>query len=185
MRLEMSKRQHVLFSPPCVSYNDIILSVFSCVWHLSHCAGVSLDGVVMAFDSHHTLLRGRMPQPAAFWLQVRQVGWLSSRMALWSHGQCISLLFSHSIVSNSLWPRDLQHARLPYPSPSPRACQIHVYPVSDAIQPSHPLSSPAPPAFNLSQHQGHFQWVGSSHQVAKVLELQHQSFPWILRIDFF
>ena len=50
--------------------------------------------------------------------------------------------------------------------------QTHVHWVSDAIQPSHPLSSPSPPAFNLSQHQGLFQWVSSSHQVAKVLEFQ-------------
>ena len=56
--------------------------------------------------------------------------------------------------------------------------QTQVHQVSDAIQPSHPLSSPSPPAFNLSQHQGLFQGVSSSHQVAKVLEfqLQHQSF---------
>ena len=55
--------------------------------------------------------------------------------------------------------------------------QTHVHWVSDAIQPSHPLSSPSPSAFNLSQHQGLCQWVSSSHQVAKVLEfqLQHQS----------
>ena len=68
----------------------------------------------------------------------------------------------------------------------PEFIQTHVHPVSDAIQPSHPLSSPSPPAFNLSQHQGHFQWVGSSHEVAKVLEfqLQHQSFQWIFRTDF-
>ena len=65
--------------------------------------------------------------------------------------------------------------------------QTHVHQVSDAIQPSHPLSSPSPPAFNLSQHQGLFQWVGSSHQMTKVLELQlqHQSFQWIFRTDFF
>ena len=64
--------------------------------------------------------------------------------------------------------------------------QTHVHWVSDAIQPSHPLSSPSPPAFNLSQHQGLFQWVNSSNQVAKVLEfqLQHQSFQWIFRISF-
>ena len=56
--------------------------------------------------------------------------------------------------------------------------QTHVYCVSDEIQPSHPLLSPSPLAFNLSQHQGLFKWVGSSHQVAKVLkfQLQHQSF---------
>ena len=64
--------------------------------------------------------------------------------------------------------------------------QTHVHWVGDAIQPSHPLSSPSPPAFNLSQHQGLFQGVGSLHQVAKVLELQlqHQSSQWIFRVDF-
>ena len=56
--------------------------------------------------------------------------------------------------------------------------QAHVHQVGDASHPSHPLSSPSPPALNLSQHQGLFKWVSSSHQVAKVLEfqLQHQSF---------
>ena len=63
--------------------------------------------------------------------------------------------------------------------------QTHVHRVSDASQPSR-LLSPSPPAFNLSQHQGLFQWVRISHQVAKVLELQlqHQSFQWIFRTDF-
>ena len=63
--------------------------------------------------------------------------------------------------------------------------QTHVHRIGDAIQPSHPLLSPSPPALNLSQHQGLFQWVSPSHQVAKVLEfqLQHQSFQWIFRID--
>ena len=63
--------------------------------------------------------------------------------------------------------------------------QTHVHWVSDAIQPSHPLPLPSPPALNLSQHQGLFQWAGSSHQVSKVLEfqLQHQSFQWIFRVD--
>ena len=63
--------------------------------------------------------------------------------------------------------------------------QTHVHWVSDAIQPSHPLFSPSPPALNLSQHQGLFKWVRSSHQVVKVLEfqLQHQSFQWTSRTD--
>ena len=63
--------------------------------------------------------------------------------------------------------------------------QIHVHWVGDAIQPFHPLSSPSPPALNLSQHQGFLKWVSSSHQVAKVLEfeLQHQSFQWTPRTD--
>ena len=61
--------------------------------------------------------------------------------------------------------------------------QTHVHWVSDATQPSHPLLSPSPPAFSLSQHQGLYQWIGSLHQVAKVLEPQHQSFRWIFRVD--
>ena len=69
----------------------------------------------------------------------------------------------------------------------PEFAQIHVYWVSDAIRSSHSLSSPSPPALNLSQHHGLFQWVGSSHQVAKVLELQlqHQSFQWMNIQDWF
>ena len=65
----------------------------------------------------------------------------------------------------------------------PNSCPLS--PMSDANQPSHSLSFPSPPAFNLSQHQGLFQWVMSSHQVAKVLEfqLQHQSFQWTPRTD--
>ena len=51
----------------------------------------------------------------------------------------------------------------------PELAQTHVHQVGDAIQPSHPLPSPSPPAFSLSQHQGLFQWVSSSHQVAKVI----------------
>ena len=68
----------------------------------------------------------------------------------------------------------------------PEFNQTHVHRVGDGIQPSHPLLSPSPPAFNLSQHQGLFQWVNSLHEVAKVLEfqLQHQSFQWIPRTDF-
>ena len=78
--------------------------------------------------------------------------------------------FSHSVVSDSLWPYGLQHTRPPCLSPTPRAHSTHVHRVSDAIQPSYPLSSHSPPALNLSQHWGLFKWVSSSHQVAKVLE---------------
>ena len=65
--------------------------------------------------------------------------------------------------------------------------QTHAHWVGDAIQPSYPLSSPSPPDFNFSQHQGLFQWVSSLHQVAKVLgfQIQHQSFQWIFRTEFF
>ena len=62
--------------------------------------------------------------------------------------------------------------------------QTHVHWVGDSIQPSHSLSPTSPPTLSLTQHQGLFQWIGSSHQIAKLLELQHQSFQWIFRVDF-
>ena len=73
---------------------------------------------------------------------------------------------------------------LPVHHQLPESTQTHVHRVDDAIQPSHPLLAPCP-AFNLSQHQGLFKWVSSSHEVAKVLEfqLQHQSFQWTPRTD--
>ena len=79
----------------------------------------------------------------------------------------------------TLWPHGLQHAKLPCPSPSPGTL-LNLWPLT---QWCHPTSSSSairsPPALNLSQHEGLFQWVGSLHQVAKVLELQlqHQVFP--------
>ena len=86
-----------------------------------------------------------------------------------------------------LWdPMDCSMPGLPVHHQLPKLHQTHIHRVGDAIQPFHPLSSPSPAAFYLSQHQGLFQWVGSSHQVAKVLELQlqHQSFQWIFKTDF-
>ena len=84
-------------------------------------------------------------------------------------------------------PMDRSTPGLPVHHQLPEPTQTHVHRVGDAIQPSHPLLSPSPPAFNLSKHQGLFQWVSSLHQVANVLEfqLQHQSFQWIFRTDFF
>ena len=96
-----------------------------------------------------------------------------------------SVQFSRSVVSNSLWPHELQHARRPCPSPTPR-----VYPNScPSSRWCHPAISssvvPSPSAPNPSQHHGLFQWVNSSHQVAKVLEfqLQHKSVQWTPRTD--
>ena len=102
-----------------------------------------------------------------------------------------SVQFSHSVMSDSLQPHKSQHA-LPVHHQLPEFTRTHVHWVSDTIQQRldgtiYPLLSPSPPTFNLSQHQGLFQWVSSSHQVAKVLEfqLQHQSFQWTLRTDLF
>ena len=81
-------------------------------------------------------------------------------------------------------PVDCSTPGLPVHHQLPEFTQTHVHWVSGAIQPFI-LLSPCPPTFNLSPHRGLFQWVSSSHQVAKVLEfqLQHQSFQWIFRTD--
>ena len=83
-------------------------------------------------------------------------------------------------------PMDHGTPSLPVHHQLPEFTQTHVHWVSDAIQPSHPLTSPSPLALNLSQHQGLFKWVSSLHQVAKVLEFQihHQFSQWIFRTDF-
>ena len=79
---------------------------------------------------------------------------------------------------------DFSTPGLPVHHQLPELTQTHVHWVSDAIQPSHSLSSSYPPTLNLFQHQGLFQWVSSLHQVAKLLEFQHQYFQWIFRTDF-
>ena len=104
------------------------------------------------------------------------------------------LSYSHSISVSSLTqscptlcnPMDCSVPGFPVHEQLLELAQTHVHRVSDAIQPSHPLPSPSPSAFNLSQHQGLSQWVSSSHQVARGLELQlqHQSFQWIFRTEF-
>ena len=92
--------------------------------------------------------------------------------------QFSSVQFSHSVVSDSLWPHEVQHARPPC-----RSCQS--LPKLMSIELVMVLLSSSPPAPNPSQHQGLSQWVNSSHEVAKVLEfqLQHQSFQWTPRTD--
>ena len=81
-------------------------------------------------------------------------------------------------------PTNCSMPGLPVHHQLPEPTQTHAHWVSDAIQSSHPLPSPSP-TFNLSQHQGLFKWVSSSHQVAKLLELQlqYQSFQWTLKTD--
>ena len=97
------------------------------------------------------------------------------------------LIFQFSSVAQSCLtlcdPMDYSMPGLPVHHQLPEFIQTHVHWVGDAIQPSHPLSSPSPLTFNLSQHQGVFKWVNSLHQVAKVLkfQLQHQSFQWTFK----
>ena len=121
-----------------------------------------------------TFSKGSVTQDI-FWLTLA-LGYNYSSIQFSSVSQLCPTLCNPMDCSMPGFPVHLQFLEL---------TQTHVHRVGDAIQPSHPLSSPSP-AFNLSQHQGLFQSVSSSHQVAKVLEfqLQHHSFQWIFRVDF-
>ena len=102
--------------------------------------------------------------------------------------QRVWLLFTHSVLSDSLWPHGLQHTWFLVLQYLPEFAQTHVHWIGDAIHPSHSLSSPSPSAFSLSQHQGLFQWVGSLNQVgqsigASVLPRNIQGwFPLVLLV---
>ena len=91
--------------------------------------------------------------------------------------RCSSVIQSCPTLCN---PVDCSMPDFPAHHQLPEFTQTHVHHDGNTIQPSHPLSSPSPPAFNLSQHQGLFKWVISSHKVAKILklQLQHQSYKW-------
>ena len=93
----------------------------------------------------------------------------------------------HSLSLTLCDPMKRSTPGLPVHHQHPESTQTYVHRVSDAIQPSHPSSSPSPLPLNLSKHQGLFKWVSSSHEVAKVLEfqLQHQSYQWTPRTDLF
>ena len=97
----------------------------------------------------------------------------------------VDVSLSHVWLFVTPWT-DCSTPGLPVHHQLPEFAQTHVYWVDDAIQPSHPLLPPSPSALNLSQNQGLFQRVGSSHQVAKALEfqLQHTFFQWIFKVDF-
>ena len=101
----------------------------------------------------------------------------------------INKLFSSATAQSCLTlcdPMDCSTQGLPVHHQLLEFTQTHIHRVHDAIQSSHPLVPLSPPIFNLSQNQGLFKWVSSSHQVAKVLEfqLQHQFFQWVFRTDF-
>ena len=95
------------------------------------------------------------------------------KFALWSSGKASVQFSSVTQLCPTPWdPVDCSTPGFPIQHQLPELAQTHVHRVGDAIQPSHPLSSPSPPAFNFSQHQSLFQWVSSSHQVVEVLESQ-------------
>ena len=120
----------------------------------------------------------------AVWFPLHNI--LEKCKLTYTHGKSVQLSSVTQLCPTLCDPMNRSKPGLPVHHQLPEFTQTHVHWVGDAIQPSHPLSSHFPPALNLSQHQGIFKWISSSHQVAKVLEFQlhHQSFQWILRIDF-
>ena len=161
-------------------------SLFAAAWIVAHQAPLSTDfsrqqnWSVLSFptpgDLPNSEIKPRsLVPPDCRWIlyhgatcEVLLTGiWMPNGM--W---EISSVQFSRSVMSDSLQPHGLQHDRLPFHHQLPVLTQSHVHWISDAIQSSHPLSSPSPPAFNLSQHQGLFKWVSSSNQVVIVLEFQ-------------
>ena len=144
--------------------------------------GIKLGSPALQADSLPTEPSGK---PCVYVYQFLIIQW----------GVCVdTLTYTYTFISSVqllshvrlFWdPMDCRMPGFSVHHQLPEFTQTHVHWVGDAIQPSHPLSSPSP-AFSLSQHQGLFQWVSSSHHVAKALEfqLQHQSFQWIFRTDF-
>ena len=108
----------------------------------------------------------------ANYLNIENIHNTSSCYSLWLS----KMNFQFSLVTQlclTLYdPMDYNMPGFPVHHELPELAQTHVHWVGDTIKPSHPLSSPSPPAFNLSQHQGLFKWVSSSHQVVKILEFQ-------------
>ena len=137
------------------------------LYHLSHKGSPRiLEWVAYPFSSVPSQLRNRT-----------RVSCIEGRFLVWF--SLVQLLSRVRLCD----PMNRSTSGLPVHHKLPEFTQTHTHWVSDAIQPSHPLSSPSPPAPNPSKHQGLFQWVNSSHRVAKVLEfhLQHQSFQWTPR----
>ena len=118
--------------------------------------------------THSSVLAWKIPWTGAWQATVHgitRVGHYWSNLALSKVQEPVQ--FSRSVVSDSLSAHALQQARLPSPYQLLESPQTHVHPVSDAIQPYHPLFSPSPPAFSLTHHQDLSQWVSSSHRGPK------------------
>ena len=144
--------------------------------YLPHNFAIPLSPVTMLF-LYYAMAFYYMLYHLSLWMrQFWKRGYLNGKFS--------SVQFS-SVSQSPLTLCNPMHCSLPVHHQLPEFTQTHIRWVSDAIQPSHPLLSPSPPALNLSQHQGLFKWVSSLHQVAKVLEfqLQQQSFQWTPRTD--
>ena len=132
--------------------------------------------IVFSISLHWLLRKAFLPLLAIFWNSAFKWIYFSFSLLLFTSLLDIYILVQFSSVTQSCLtlcnPMNHSTPSLPVHHQLQEVTQIHVHRVGDAIQPSHPLSSPSPPAPNPSQHQGLFQWINSSHEVAKVFEFQ-------------
>ena len=161
------------FMVPCLIFKSLSYFEFIIVYDVRGCSSFINLHVADCPAFQHYLLKRLSFLPCKLFSRLWKVNWPSVQFS--------SVAQSCPTLCN---PMNLSTPGLPVHQ-LPEFTQTHVHRVGDAIQPSHPLLSPSPPAPDPSQHQGLFQWVNSSHQVAEVLEfqLQHQSFQWIPRTD--
>ena len=133
------------------------------------------------------LYLSKLPSPLSLPCSARTCKWLTwypfphcNFLMIWNKPIIAGEITGSRFVFSSV---QFSTPGLPVHHQLPESTQTHGHWVGDVFQPSHPLSSPTPPALNLSQHQGLLKWVISLHEVAKVLEfqLQHQSFQWTPR----
>ena len=138
----------------------------------------AVQGTLKSLLQHHSSKASVFGAQFSLWSNSQMYRWFNKLRAKNQPSEPIFSSvksFSHVRLFDAM---DCSTLGLPVHHQLPESSQTHAYQVGDAIQPSHLLSSPSPPAFNLSQHQGLFQGVSSLHQVAKVLEfqVQHKSF---------
>ena len=128
-------------------------------------------------------IQGQVPSTSVYTCDLKRQTFIPSLVWIWSVSQSVSSVAQS--CPNLCNPMNRSMRGLPVHHQLLEFTQTHAHRVSDAIQPPHPLSPPSPPAPIPSQHQGLFQWVSSSYEVAKLLEfqLQHQSFQWTPRTD--
>ena len=164
-------RSFLSFSSFTVSGHTLKSSISSWILYMMRYKNPILFVFMWKF-SFHRVIYGRKCSLPFVWFWYR----------FWRSVQLSSVAQSCPTLCD---PMNCSTPGLPVHHQLPEFTKTHVHWVGDAIQPSHPLPSPSPPAFNLSQHQGLFKWVSSSNQVGKILEfqLQHQSFQWTPRTD--
>ena len=150
---------------------------------------LAVQGTLKSLLQHHSS-KASIPQCSAFFIvQLSHPYMTTGKIIVLTRQNFVGNIQFSSVAQLCLTlcnPMNRSTPGFPVHHQLPELAQTQVRLDGDAFQPSHPLSSPSPPTFNLSQHRGLFQWVSSSHQVAKVLEfqLQHQSFQWLFRTDF-